>query len=78
MNAPGQRLNFSDLTFILWKDSTSYNRVEHLQAYVIRNAVSKTTLELMQKHSTMAYRTNPLEQHIRGWIGTVEELSSIC
>ncbi|KAL8885067.1 MAG: hypothetical protein Q9192_006709, partial [Flavoplaca navasiana] len=37
MNAPGQRLNLSDLTFILWKDSTSDNRVEHLQAYVIRN-----------------------------------------
>ncbi|KAL8886595.1 MAG: hypothetical protein Q9192_006457 [Flavoplaca navasiana] len=43
MNAPGQRLNLSDLTFILWKDSTSDNRVEHLQAYVIRNVVSKIT-----------------------------------
>ncbi|KAL9631312.1 MAG: hypothetical protein Q9204_004284 [Flavoplaca sp. TL-2023a] len=49
LNAPGQRLNLSDLTFILWKDSTGDNRVEHLQAYVIRNMVSKTTLELMQK-----------------------------
>ncbi|KAL9034541.1 MAG: hypothetical protein Q9180_005346, partial [Flavoplaca navasiana] len=49
LNAPGQRLNLSDLTFILWKDATGDKRVERLQAYVIRNLVSKTTLELLQK-----------------------------
>ncbi|KAL8880480.1 MAG: hypothetical protein Q9198_002120 [Flavoplaca austrocitrina] len=49
LNAPGQRLNLSDLTFILWKDATDDKRVERLQAYVIQNVVSKITLELLQK-----------------------------
>ncbi|KAI4266733.1 MAG: hypothetical protein L6R38_008574 [Xanthoria sp. 2 TBL-2021] len=49
MNAPGQKLNLSDLTFLQWKSSTDGKRVDRLRAFVARNVVSRSTVETMQK-----------------------------